>query len=361
MSELMPPLFFKYATSDGPLVGGKLYSYEAGTSTPKATYTDESGGTANSNPVVLDANGEASVWLSGGSYKFILTDANDVVIRTIDDVSRLGTGPAGAAFLADSGVPSSAAGVDGDSYMNTTTFDLYKKASGAWVLEAAFPVVDDTDDVQEGATNKYYTDQRVDDRIAAASVGDLSDVDLTVPPNAGQGLIWNGDDWAPGAAGGGGGGGGVEWDEGENAPLFDSIYGFPCFRFEAGLAQKLTGVLHVPSSYNLGGQINLDVYALSLDTSGTILLQSTATLINPGDELDSTTNQHASTNSAITMDSNNDHKLQEIALDLSDASGEINSVAVAKKAALKIELSRGTDTATGDIYLIFSKTEQRFS
>ena len=48
-----------------------------------------------------------------------------------------------------------------------------------------------TTDVAEG-TNLYYTDARADARIAAASVGDLSNVDITTTtPNANQSLIWD--------------------------------------------------------------------------------------------------------------------------------------------------------------------------
>lgn len=70
-----------------PLVGGKLYSYAAGTTTPQPTYTDSTGATANSNPVILDARGEANVWLGESTYKFKLTDANDVEIWTVDYVA----------------------------------------------------------------------------------------------------------------------------------------------------------------------------------------------------------------------------------------------------------------------------------
>lgn len=70
-----------------PLVGGKLYSYAAGTTTPQPTYTDSTGATANSNPVILDARGEANVWLGESTYKFKLTDANDVEIWTVDYIS----------------------------------------------------------------------------------------------------------------------------------------------------------------------------------------------------------------------------------------------------------------------------------
>lgn len=91
MSALAPTLKQRFFDTNGaPLVGGKLYSYAAGTTTPKATYTDESAVTANANPVILDANGEANVWLDSGFYKFVLTDALDVPQWTVDRVSAVG-------------------------------------------------------------------------------------------------------------------------------------------------------------------------------------------------------------------------------------------------------------------------------
>lgn len=77
------------------LDGGKLYTYEAGTTTPKPTYTDASGNTANPNPVILDVNGSARIWLDVGGYKFVLTDKNDVEQFTEDNID--GGGAAGFA------------------------------------------------------------------------------------------------------------------------------------------------------------------------------------------------------------------------------------------------------------------------
>jgi len=54
--------------------GALLYTYEAGTTTPKATYTDHTGLTANPNPIVADAAARMCIWLGSGKYKFILTD-----------------------------------------------------------------------------------------------------------------------------------------------------------------------------------------------------------------------------------------------------------------------------------------------
>lgn len=88
MAVVTPTAKTQFVDAAGqPLVGGKLYTYAAGTTTPQATYTDNTGSTPNSNPVVLDSRGEANVWLGESTYKFKLTDANDVEIWTVDYIS----------------------------------------------------------------------------------------------------------------------------------------------------------------------------------------------------------------------------------------------------------------------------------
>jgi hypothetical protein len=85
-----PKLQF-FDANGNPLVGGKLYSYAAGTTTPLATYTGNTTTTANSNPVILNSRGEAGVWLSSSYYKLKLTDSNDVEIWTVDNVGGFAT------------------------------------------------------------------------------------------------------------------------------------------------------------------------------------------------------------------------------------------------------------------------------
>jgi parallel beta-helix repeat protein len=72
------------------LTGGKIYTYTAGTTTPQTTYTSSSGATAHSNPIILDASGRVpggEIWLTDGlSYKFVIKDANEVLIGTYDNV-----------------------------------------------------------------------------------------------------------------------------------------------------------------------------------------------------------------------------------------------------------------------------------
>ncbi|MDE2099132.1 MAG: hypothetical protein KGL39_17895 [Patescibacteria group bacterium] len=89
MAVLMTPpyvRFFDNSSPSLPLAGGMVYSYSAGTTTPKATYTDYTENTSNPNPVVLDSYGAANIWISG-SYKFVITDASGNTIRTVDNIS----------------------------------------------------------------------------------------------------------------------------------------------------------------------------------------------------------------------------------------------------------------------------------
>ena len=71
------PLFTAYDTTGYPLIGGRLHTYHANTSTPKASYADPYGLTPNANPVILDAMGQAMVWLDGW-YHLRLEDRNGV-------------------------------------------------------------------------------------------------------------------------------------------------------------------------------------------------------------------------------------------------------------------------------------------
>lgn len=80
--------------SGNVLTGGKIYTYQAGTTTPQPTYTTSSGAIPHSNPIILDASGRVpsggEIWLTDGlSYKFILRDSNDVLIATYDNISGI--------------------------------------------------------------------------------------------------------------------------------------------------------------------------------------------------------------------------------------------------------------------------------
>jgi hypothetical protein len=72
-----------------PLNGGLIYTYQAGSTTPLATYTDINGTIANSNPIVLDSSGRLpnEVWLTYGFfYKFVVKTSAAVTLGTYDNL-----------------------------------------------------------------------------------------------------------------------------------------------------------------------------------------------------------------------------------------------------------------------------------
>lgn len=69
-----------------PLASGKVYTYAAGTTTNKDTWTDLAETTPQANPIILDANGKAQVF-ADGLYKFVIKDSSDVTLYTWDNLS----------------------------------------------------------------------------------------------------------------------------------------------------------------------------------------------------------------------------------------------------------------------------------
>lgn len=93
MSVLAPAPKAQFFDANGnPLVGGKVYTYAAGTTTPLATFTDASATTPNTNPIILDARGECNLWYSTAtSYKVVLKNADDVLQWSVDNIATYGT------------------------------------------------------------------------------------------------------------------------------------------------------------------------------------------------------------------------------------------------------------------------------
>ena len=104
-------------------------------------------------------------------------------------------GADGATWLGGAGVPDNGVGVNGDRYIRTSNGNVYLKAAGSWSVEMniigpqgiqgiqGIPGNDgadgadgadftpgDTDGLTEGATNKYFTDERARDAVGAALV-----------------------------------------------------------------------------------------------------------------------------------------------------------------------------------------------
>ena len=73
-----------------PAVGYYLYTYESGTTTPKTTYSDSALTTPNANPIVLNGNGEATIFLGSGAYRFDLKTPAGALVNTFQPIQGTG-------------------------------------------------------------------------------------------------------------------------------------------------------------------------------------------------------------------------------------------------------------------------------
>lgn len=127
------------------------------------------------------------------------------------------------------------------------------------------------------------------------------------------------------------------------APLEDEEFNRKVWKFTPGLAEQVSLTFKVPTAYVAGQRIRVRVGVYSPAASGTFLYQTVSTLVRKDvDAMDSTTNQRTSTNAALTNTLANMYR--EMLCDLTDATGLINSVAVAGGDSIKIILQLGTGT-----------------
>jgi hypothetical protein len=106
LSPLPKLQFFANNGSGAPLSFGKIWTYAAGTLNPQATYTSGTGLSANANPIILDANGQANIWLDVTLfYKYDVQDSNSVSQYIEDNISSAGggSGSSGTTAIANGG------------------------------------------------------------------------------------------------------------------------------------------------------------------------------------------------------------------------------------------------------------------
>ena len=167
-----------------PLLAGKLYTYVAGTTTNQATYTSSSGVTPHTNPIILDAGGRVpggEIWLTDGlQYKFVLKNANDVLIGTYDNL--VGINSNFVNFLTETEVQTATAGqtvftlttmqyqpgtnnlsvfVDGVNQIDGATYSY---------VETSSTVVTFTAGLHVGALVKFTTAQTLSTGVTDASL-----------------------------------------------------------------------------------------------------------------------------------------------------------------------------------------------
>lgn len=116
-----------FDNNGSPLLGGVLYTYQAGTTTQQASYTDSTGSILNPNPVPLSSGGRASIWLlTGNFYKLVLCSQNDgASCAPGDTLFSVDQVPGGAS---SSGGSSSSPFISGSA--NPATSGILRLASG---------------------------------------------------------------------------------------------------------------------------------------------------------------------------------------------------------------------------------------
>lgn len=84
---LVNPKWSFTSTTGAPLANGTVQVYIAGSTTPTNTWQDESLSTLNTNPIVLDSRGSATIWVDPAVvYKFVLSNAGGAVQYTVDNI-----------------------------------------------------------------------------------------------------------------------------------------------------------------------------------------------------------------------------------------------------------------------------------
>jgi len=87
-TRLLPPGYQVLDANGKPVAGALLYTYEAGTSTPKNTYSDGGGTIPNANPIIADSAGRfANIFAQVGDYRLVMQTSAGASIFTADPVA----------------------------------------------------------------------------------------------------------------------------------------------------------------------------------------------------------------------------------------------------------------------------------
>lgn len=163
--------------------------------------------------------------------------------------------------------------------------------------------------------------------------------------------------WSAGSSGGGGGS--INWFVDEAAAAEETVeFSEQIYKFAAGLAQVLRCNIKVPTNYQVGKQIKMKLGLYSPSTSNSFEMQTTAYLIRAGtDAYSSTTNSNVNAQVTTNTVAN---LFNSVTFTLTDASGQVNSVAVSGGDVLKVVLTRNADSDTADVRMVPGATEVTF-
>ena len=108
--------------SGNPLINGRIYFYESGTTTPKDTFADDNLGIPNTNPVLLTGAGRQPNIFFTGTARAVLTKGDDTQVEVRDPLG--GENLEGVFspwnLLTVYNVPDIVVGSDGNFYISIT-------------------------------------------------------------------------------------------------------------------------------------------------------------------------------------------------------------------------------------------------
>ena len=157
--SLSPCLKSRYfiTGTNRPLAGGLLYTYLAGTTTNAATYSDNLG-TPNTNPVVLDADGQCNLFLDDNvSYRIILKNSAGVTQFDQDRVASISS--AQVAALAETAAATAADRVQTGLDRAATDGSQYKTAKPEINLNNAVLIFCGDSTTEQDQANGYGFDR----------------------------------------------------------------------------------------------------------------------------------------------------------------------------------------------------------
>jgi hypothetical protein len=166
--------------------------------------------------------------------------------------------------------------------------------------------------------------------------------------------------------GAGGGGVSLNWKAGTSAPVDDFVDGLDLKAFDNTSSQEIFATLTVPQSYRTGKPITLKgAQYFCLSTTGNVFFKTVSTLINNSSVLGTYPNQHTSTNTQTTVPGVANTISSVGDLQITNASGLINGVAVQPGNKIRIRLLRDnaaeSSPAANDARLLIDGVEPTFS
>jgi len=176
-------------TNGLPLIGGKVYTYIAGTNTPTDTWSDF-GITLNSNPIILNSMGQANIFLTENlAYKYVIKDALDNTVDTQDNIIALMGSGGGSMTIQNIGTGE---GIFAQTVGSIAQFKSLKQGNNVLLSSTADEITISANSTTAGLLNRVYflgdetTVNSVDYYALSATDKGLLSVEQTVTCDDGQ-------------------------------------------------------------------------------------------------------------------------------------------------------------------------------